>query len=48
LPVALERADLRLVHAAWQPAAIAELSAAPPGETLAGFYERHARQSDSK
>ncbi len=45
LPVALERADLRLVHAAWQDDAIAALRAPPPGESLLGYYDRHARQS---
>jgi hypothetical protein len=43
LPVALERDDLRLVHAAWQPAAVAALRAAPAHETTLGFYDRHAR-----
>jgi PAS domain-containing protein len=47
LPVALERPDLRLVHAAWQPAAIAALRAVPESETLLTFYDRHARQADA-
>jgi hypothetical protein len=47
LPVVLERPDLRLVHAAWQPAAIATLRAVPEGEPLLAFYDRHARQSDA-
>lgn len=45
LPVALERADLRLVHAAWQDEAIAALRAPPAGESLLAYYDRHARQS---
>jgi hypothetical protein len=45
LPVALERTDLRLVHAAWQDDAIAALRAPPAGESLLAYYDRHARQS---
>jgi hypothetical protein len=48
LPVALERPDLRLVHAAWQPAAIAALRAAPTTESLLGYYDRHARRADAE
>jgi len=47
LPVVLERPDLRLVHAAWQPAAIAALRAVPAGESLLAFYDRHAREADA-
>jgi hypothetical protein len=46
LPVALERPDLRLVHAAWMPSAIAELRAAPASDSLLAFYDGHARRAD--
>lgn len=48
LPVALERADLRLVHAAWLPAAIAELQTVPATGSLISFYTAHARRADAE
>jgi len=40
LPLALERADLRVVHAAWDSAAVAQLRAADPAYTRAEHFRR--------
>ena len=47
LPLALERADLRVVHAAWQPAQIAQARTMPAGSARAQYdhWEQAAEQA---
>ena len=46
LPLALERADLRIVHAAWHPPSFASLSSELPGKTIVEVYREHATASE--
>lgn len=46
LPLALERPDLRIVHAAWHPPSFAALSRQPPGHTVVGVYREYAAASE--
>ena len=41
LPLALERADLRVVHAAWHADSIAGLRREPPGHSVSAVYRQH-------
>ncbi len=42
LPLALERADLRVVHAAWHPESLAALGREERGQAVLDVYARHA------
>jgi len=41
LPLALERPDLRIVHAAWHPGSLAILGRELKSQSVLGVYERH-------
>jgi hypothetical protein len=47
LPLALERADLRVVHAAWDAAAIAQLRAADPGLSRVEHFRRWVADAEA-
>lgn len=46
LPLALERADLRVVHAAWDPASIAQLRAADPTRSRVAHFLRWEAEAE--
>jgi len=46
LPVALERADLRVVHAAWHAPSLAELDRLLPARDVLDVYRDHAQASE--
>lgn len=48
LPVVLERADLRLVHACWDDARIEELRAVHGTASAVELYRRYAQHSDAR
>jgi len=46
LPLALERPDLRIVHAAWHPASLAILDRELDGHSVLGVYAQHKTAAD--
>lgn len=46
LPLALERADLRVVHAAWHASSVAVLARELPGHPVLEVYRRHAEATE--
>ena len=46
LPLALERADLRVVHAAWHADSIAVLGRELPGHAVSDVYRQHAEATE--
>ncbi|MEO8224498.1 MAG: metallophosphoesterase [Gammaproteobacteria bacterium] len=46
LPLALERADLRVVHAAWHAESFAVLKRERPGQSVLDVYAEYARTAD--
>ena len=48
LPLALERTDLRLVHACWDDARIADLRASAGSASAVDVYRAHARRTDER
>lgn len=46
LPLALERSDLRLVHACWHEDSLAALKSLPPGWTVAEIFDRYEAENE--